>query len=87
MIIDSRTYGIFPSNLSLPAAFHASDRNLRVLGYAESKEACDKICYDATIDSARSLFADSWEDFLGILDRNPNPERIDIHSHWVCALP
>src|SRR5664279_5069904 len=79
---DSRTYGIFPSNLSLPEAFHASDRNLVDLGYAEANNVCNRIHYDARIDSTRRLSAETWKEFLGIIDRIPNPETIDIHSHW-----
>jgi predicted nucleotide-binding protein len=52
------------------------------LGYVEANDVCFKIHYDARIDTTRRLSAETWKEFLWILDRNPNPERIDIHSHW-----
>ena len=38
--------------------------------------------YEAMIDRTRTLTASTWKDFLAILNRNPNPERIALLSHW-----
>jgi hypothetical protein len=81
---DSRTYSVFPSNLSLPEAFHASDRKLSELGYTEAQGVCPNTQYTATIDSTRTLSADTWAEFLRVIDRYPNPERVFVHSHWAC---
>jgi hypothetical protein len=79
---DSRTYTIFPSNLSLPEAFRASGRNLVELGYAEKEQDARSFQYEATIDDTRTLSASTWREFLAILDRCPNPQRIMTISHW-----
>jgi hypothetical protein len=79
---DTRTYSLFPSNLSLPDAFRASDRSLSSLGYTEASGLCGSTGYSATVDSTRMLSTDTWKEFLPILDHYPRPQRIDVHSHW-----
>jgi len=82
---DSRTYSIFPSNLSLPKALHEVDLKICGLGYSEAIGVCDKIQYTATIDSTRTLSAAYWKEFLCIIDCHPNSQDLYIHSHWTAS--
>jgi hypothetical protein len=81
---DNRTYRLFPSNLSLPAAFHATTDALDKLGYREAEGVCENIKYSIRIDETREIIPKKWGEFLQLLDRYPKAHRIIAHSHWKC---
>ena len=82
LLRDERTYRVYPSNLSVSAAFERLFQHFR--DDCQYVDRSDQTCvrYRVKVDDARTVTAQDSREFLRILKEVQQAESVSVHSHW-----
>lgn len=78
---DTRTYSIYPSDLNILAAVKQFRDYLKENKYKETREGIS-IYFFLVISSNRELWADTFEEFIKLLEKYPSSLPLTINSSW-----
>ena len=81
---DSRTYSIYPNDLSLHTAYSALYEHLKRSGYSEHfKSVCHEVGFTVRVSDERTLQMRTTDEFLEVIKQHRNPVSTWTHCHWI----
>jgi len=79
---DSRSYSVYPSNLDIPAAFKCYRDFMKSRGYEGGKKTSSAHKFNLDVSPYRSLLAEHFDEFIGLLEKHPHSLPIELHTKW-----
>ena len=79
---DSRDYSVYPSNLDIPAAFKCYRDFMKSRGYEGGKITTSNHKFSLDVSPYRTLLANNFVEFIGLLEKYPHSLPIEIHTKW-----
>ena len=79
---DGRKYSIYPSTLNLLNAFCDIETYFTETGFEKRTGVCSNDKYHVDLDDKQWLQGRNYADILKILRKHPNPQEVNVHSHW-----
>ncbi len=79
---EDREYSVYPSDLDVHSAFRQLIEYLKSNGYKPMKQINKGYYLELSINEFRTFHADSFEEFIRLLEKYPNALPIHTHYNW-----